>query len=100
MKYLHALQEVYRKHFLLAATATIIIIGFVGYVNIFLITMHKMNLGWMLIMFFTVMATMRFLAFFLARFPLPRIFEAAVSGLLIQLIILLLIGLNFFSFLD
>lgn len=99
MKYLRALQDAYRRHYLLAATATIIIIGFVGTINILLISMHKMNFGWMCIMLITVIATMRFLAFFLACYPISRVFEAALSGLLIQFVILLLMGLNFFSFL-
>ncbi|MGB1449847.1 MAG: hypothetical protein ACPG8F_08405 [Flavobacteriaceae bacterium] len=100
MKYLHAFRALYRKHYLLAATASIIIIGFFGSLNVLLITMHKMNFGWMFVLFLTVMATMRFLAFFLAQFPVARVFEAALSGVLIQIILFVLIASNFFSFLS
>lgn len=94
MKYLRSFQHLYRTHFLLATTASLIIIGFVGSVNVFLISMHPPSFYWMTLLFITVMATMRFLAVFLARFPIPRIFEAALTGVLIQIFLLIFIHLN------
>jgi hypothetical protein len=37
---------------------------------------------------------MRFMAFFLAQYPKNRIFESFLSGIVIQLIILLVLALN------
>ena len=37
MKFLTAFQKLYSNHFLLAATSSLIIIGFIGSVNVFLI---------------------------------------------------------------
>ncbi len=82
------------KNYLLASTAGIIILGAIGSANVLLITaMNPSFIGWVGL-FLSVIATMRFLAFFLAQFPPKRVIEAFVSGVIIQLIILVLIFLN------
>ena len=81
-------------YYLLATTASIIILGFIGSVNVLLITQDKpVFMGWVGLLI-TIMATMRFLAFFLAQFPRKRIVESFISGVISQLVILIVILLN------
>lgn len=94
MKILRTIRHLFRIHFLLASTATLIFIAFLGSVNIYFISMHSPNLYWMTLLLIALMATMRFLALFLARFPVSRIFEAAITGVLIQIILFFFIRYN------
>lgn len=89
MNYLHSFQKIYTTHFLLAATLSIILIGFFGSINILLITMLPINFWWWIAMVLEVFATMRFLALFIAKFPVHRVFEAFITGLSIQLLVLI-----------
>ena len=91
MKFFTAFQKLYSNHFLLAAMSSLIIIGFIGSVNVFLIAQRPANLYSMFLLLIAVMATMRFLALFLARFPLGRIFESALSGVIVQLLLFIFI---------
>ena len=94
MFFINRLFHYFSRYYLLAATASIIILGFIGSANVLFITANNPSfLGW-IGLFFTVMATMRFLAFFLAQYPLRRVVEAFVTGVILQLIILLLVFLN------
>ena len=94
MFFINRLSYYFTRYYLLAATASIIILGFIGSANILFITAKKPSfLGW-IGLFFTVMATMRFLAFFLAQYPRRRVVEAFITGVILQLIILILIFLN------
>lgn len=84
----------FSRYYLLAATASIIILGFIGSANVLLITaMNPTFMGW-IGLFLTIMATMRFLAFFLAQYPRKRVIEAFITGVIVQLMILLLVFLN------
>lgn len=88
------LTNYFTRYYLLAATASIIILGFIGSTNVLFITaMNPSFIGWVGL-FFTVMATMRFLAFFLAQYPKKRVIESFISGVIVQLIILILVLLN------
>ena len=88
------LAHYFTRYYLLAATASIIILGFIGSANVLFITaMNPSFIGWVGL-FFTVMATMRFLAFFLAQYPKKRVIESFISGVIVQLIILILVLLN------
>ena len=94
MFFINRLSYYFTRYYLLAATASIIILGFIGSANILFITAKNPSfLGW-IGLFFTVMATMRFLAFFLAQYPRRRVVEAFITGVILQLIILILIFLN------
>ena len=94
MKYFLALRVVYLQYFLLAATASIIVVAFLASVNVLLITMRPMSFFGMLELLFSTIGMMRFMAFFLAQYPKNRIFESFLSGIVIQLIILLVLALN------
>lgn len=94
MFFINRLFHYFTRHYLLAATASIIILDFIGSANVlFLTAMNPSFWGWVGL-FFTVIATMRFLAFFLAQYPRRRVLEAFVTGVILQLIILVLIFLN------
>ncbi|MGB0366748.1 MAG: hypothetical protein ACPGC8_03830 [Flavobacteriaceae bacterium] len=94
MYFINRLSHYFSRYYLLAATASIIILGFIGSANVLFITAKNPSfLGWVGL-FLTVMATMRFLAFFLAQYPRGRVVEAFVTGVIIQLIILVLVSLN------
>lgn len=94
MFFINRLSYFFTRYYLLAATASIIILGFIGSANVLFITAKNPSfLGW-IGLFFTVMATIRFLAFFLAQYPRRRVVEAFVTGVILQLIILILIFLN------
>ena len=94
MFFINRLSYFFTRYYLLAATASIIILGFIGLANVLFITAKNPSfLGW-IGLFFTVMATIRFLAFFLAQYPRRRVVEAFVTGVILQLIILILIFLN------
>lgn len=94
MNLIKRLERVFQTYFLLASTAGIIILGFIGSINVFFITANDpLFWGWTGL-FITVLATMRFLAFFLAQSPLYRLVEAFVSGLLIQVLITIIIFMN------
>ena len=91
---LKKISNYFAHYYLLATTASIIILGFIGSVNVLLITQDKpVFMGWVGLLI-TIMATMRFLAFFLAQFPRKRIVESFISGVILQLVILILILLN------
>lgn len=94
MKYFYALRDVYVQYYLLAASASILLVGFFGSINVLLIAMEPVTFLGMLGLLLTITATMRFLAFFLAQFPKNRIFESFVSGIVIQLLILMILSLN------
>ena len=94
MKYFLALRVVYLQYFLLAATASIIVVAFLASVNVLLITMRPMSFFGMLELLFSTIGMMRFMAFFLAQYPKNRIFESFLSGIVIQLKILLVLALN------
>ena len=88
------LTHYFTRYYLLAATAGIIILGFIGSASVLFITAeHPSFMGWAGL-FFTVMETMRFLAFFLAQYPKKRVIESFISGVIVQLIILILVLLN------
>ena len=94
MFFIKRLSYYFTRYYLLAAIASIIILGFIGSANFLFITAKNPSfLGW-IDLYFTVMATMRFLAFFLAQYPRRRVVEAFVTGVILQLIILILIFLN------
>lgn len=94
MFFINRLSRYFTRYYLLAATASIIILGFIGSANVLFITANNPSfMGWVGL-FFTVMATMRFLAFFLAQYPLKRVVEAFVTGVIVQLVILVLVFLN------
>ena len=94
MFFINRLSYYFTRYYLLAATASIIILGFIGSANVLFITAKNPSfLGW-IGHFFKVMATMRFLAFFLAQYPRRRVVEAFITGVILQLIILILIFLN------
>ena len=90
MNYLLSFQKTYTSHLLLAATLSIILIGFFGSINILLITMLPITFWWWIAMVLALFATMRFLALFIAKFPVHRIFEAFVTGIIIQLSLLVI----------
>ena len=93
MFFINRLSYYFTRYYLLAATASIIILGFIGFANVlFLTAMNPSFWGWVGL-FFTV-TTMRFLAFFLTQYPRIRVVEAFVTGVILQLIILILIFLN------
>ena len=94
MKYFLALRVVYLQYFLLAATASIIVVAFLASVNVLLITMRPMSFFGMLRLLFSTIGMMCFMAFFLAQYAKNRIFESFLSGIVIQLIILLVLALN------
>ena len=94
MKYFLALRVVYLQYFILAATASIIVVAFLASVNVLLITMRTMSFFGMLGLLFSTIGMMRFMAFFLAQYPKNLIFESFLSGIVIQLIILLVLALN------
>lgn len=89
MNYFYTFRQAYTTHFLLVATLSIILIGFFGSINILLITMLPINFWWWVVMVLAVFATMRFLALFIAKFPVHRVFEAFVTGISIQLLVLI-----------
>ena len=94
MFFINRLSRYFTRYYLLAATASIIILGFIGSANVLFITAKNPSfIGWVGL-FFTVMTTMRFLAFFLAQYPLKRVVEAFVTGVIVQLVILVLVFLN------
>ncbi len=94
MFFINRLSRYFTRYYLLAATASIIILGFIGSANVLFITAKNPSfMGWVGL-FFTVMTTMRFLAFFLAQYPLKRVVEAFVTGVIVQLVILVLVFLN------
>ena len=94
MFFINRLSRYFTRYYLLAATASIIILGFIGSANVLFITANNPSfMGWVGL-FFTVMATMRFLAFFRAQYPLKRVVEAFVTGVIVQLVILVLVFLN------
>ena len=94
MFFINRLSYYFTRYYFLAATASIIILGFIGSANVLFITAKNPSfLGW-IGLFFTVMATMRFLAFFLAQYPRRRVVEAFDTGVILQLIILILIFFN------
>ena len=91
---LKRLSYYFKHYYLLAATAGIIILCFLGSVNVMLITQEKpVFMGWVGLLF-TIIATMRFLAFFLAQYPRKRIIESLISGVILQLVILIIVLLN------
>ncbi|MDB2702259.1 hypothetical protein OAP99_00175 [Flavobacteriaceae bacterium] len=94
MKYFYSLRTIYCQYFLLAATASIIIVAFLASINVLLITMHPVSFFGMLGLLFSTMGMMRFLAFFLAQYPKNRIFESFITGIILQLIVLLVLVLN------
>ena len=90
MNLIKRLERIFQTYFLLASTAGIIILGFIGSINVFFITANDpLFWGWTGL-FITVLATMRFWLFF-STVPLYRLVEAFVSGLLIQVLIMIII---------
>ena len=76
MFFIKRLSYYFTRYYLLATIASIIILGFIGSANVLFITAKNPSfLGW-IGLYFTVMATMRFLAFFLAQYPRRRVVEA------------------------
>lgn len=88
------LSHYFNRYYLLAATASIIILGFIDSANVLFITAkYPSFIGWLGI-FLTVMVTMRFLAFFLAQYSRKRVMESFITGVVLQLIILVFAFLN------
>lgn len=94
MKYFYALRAIYIQYFLLSATASIIVVAFLASVNVLFLTMRPLTFFGMTGLLFTTIGMMRFLAFFLAQYPKNRIFESFLSGIVIQLLVLVLLVLN------
>ena len=94
MFFINRLSYYFSRYYLLAATASIIILGFIGSANVLFITAKNPPFLEWIGLFFTVVATMRFLAFFLVQYPRRRVVEALVAGIILQLIVLILIFLN------
>ncbi len=82
------------KNYLLVSTASILVLGAIGSANVLLITAMNPSLMWWIGLLLSVMVTMHFLVFFLAQFPPKRVIASFISGVIIQLIILVLIFLN------
>ena len=87
-------EKIFHTYFLLAATAGLIILGFLGSVNVLYLTSTPPSFWGWLGLFFTVMVTMRFLAFFLAQYPKRKLAEAFVTGILLEFLVLLFIFVN------
>lgn len=94
MFFINRLSYYFTRYYLLAAIASIIILGFIGSANVLFITAKNPPFLEWIGLFFTVMATMPFLTFFLVQYPRRRVVEALVAGIILQLIILILIFLN------
>ena len=94
MYFIQRLSYYFSRYYLLAATASIIILGFMGSVNVLLITAKNPSLMEWIGLFLTLMASMRFLAFFLAQYPRKRVIESFISGVIVQLVIFILVFLN------
>ena len=78
----------------MAASSGLIILGILGSVNIMNLTSIQSSFwGWQGL-FLTVMATMRFMAFFLAQYPKRKLAEAFVTGILLEFLVLLFIFMN------
>lgn len=82
------------KNYRLVSTASILVLGVIGSANVLLITAMNPSLMWWIGLLLSVMETMHFLVFFLAQFPPKRVIASFISGVIIQLIILVLIFLN------
>ena len=88
------LAQVFYSYYLLATSAGLILLGFVGSINVLIITDTTPSfLGWLGLMV-SVMATMRFLALFLAQYPRRRVAEAFLSGMVVELFILAFLLVN------
>ena len=88
------LAQVFYSYYLLATSAGLILLGFVGSINVLIITATTPSfLGWLGLMV-SVMATMRFLALFLAHYPRRRVAEAFFSGMVVELFILAFLLVN------
>ncbi|MGB1971539.1 MAG: hypothetical protein ACPHSE_03495 [Flavobacteriaceae bacterium] len=94
MKKFKAFKALYRENYLLAAISSLVIIIFVTLINVYYITSQKLNLLWMLILIVALFSPLRFLTSFLAQFPFKRVFESFITGMLIEVLILLLFLLN------
>ncbi|MCH1517030.1 MAG: hypothetical protein L7T62_00265 [Flavobacteriaceae bacterium] len=93
MKCFYVLRAIYIQYFLLSATASIIVVAFLVSVNVLFLTKRPLTFFGMTGLLFTI-GMMRFLAFFLAQYPKNRIFESFLSGIVIQLMVLVLLVLN------
>ena len=88
------LAQVFYSYYLLATSAGLILLGFVVSINVLIITATTpIFLGWLCLMV-SVMATMRFLALFLAQYPRRRVAEAFFSGMVVELFILAFLLVN------
>ena len=88
------LAQVFYSYYLLATSAGLILLGFVVSINVLIITATTpIFLGWLCLMV-SVMATMRFLALFLAQYPRRRVAEAFLSGMVVELFILAFLLVN------
>ena len=88
------LAQVFYSYYLLATSAGLILLGFVGSINVLIITATTSSfLRWLGLMV-SVMATMRFLALFLAQYPRRRVAEAFFSGMVVELFILAFLLVN------
>ena len=88
------LAQVFYSYYLLATSAGLILLGFVVSINVLIITATTpIFLGWLGLMV-SVMATMRFLALFLAQYPRRRVAEAFFSGMVVELFILAFLLVN------
>ena len=87
-------RRIYLQHFLLATTASIILLGFIGSVNVLVVTARPFTLGGFFALLLTVVATMRFLAFFLAQYPPQRVYLSFLTGMIVQAIVFVLLWMN------
>jgi len=87
-------RRVYLQYFLLAATASIILLGFIESVNVLVVTARPFSLWSFFALLLTIVATMRFLAFFLAQYPPRRVYMSFLSGMIIQAIVFVLLCVN------
>ena len=88
------IEKIFQTYYLMAASAGLIVLSFLGSVNVLYLTSTPPSFWGWLGLFFTVMATMRFLAFFLAQYPKRKLAEAFVTGILLEFLVLLFIFVN------
>ena len=88
------LERIFHIYYLMAATTSLILLSFLGSINVLFLTAGQPSFWGWLGLFFTVMATMRFLALFLALYPKRKLAEAFVTGILLEFLVLLFVFVN------
>lgn len=94
MNLLKHFRKTYRSNYLLAISASLILLSILGSINIMLITQQGMTAGGIVSLLLTTFATMFFLASVLAQFRFKKLYAIFWISLCFQLIMLILLSMN------